>query len=84
MCKAVYPALLAARSSGSLTSSQVANAIAATAEGYAFPTNLDSDPPVGGLAPKTQNTMMTEALEAGMDPDAFAAMVEMLAVKRRA
>lgn len=84
MCKAVYPALLAALSSGALTSSQIANAIAATAEGYAFPTNLDSDPPVGGLAPKTQNTMMTEALEAGMNPDAFAAMVETQAVKRRA
>ena len=25
-----------------------------TAEGYSFPTNLDSDPPKGGLAPETQ------------------------------
>jgi ectoine hydroxylase-related dioxygenase (phytanoyl-CoA dioxygenase family) len=84
MCKAVYPALLAAQASGSLTSTQVANAIAATAEGYAFPTNLDSDPPVGGLAPKTQSALMAEALQAGMDPATFAAMVETQAVKRRA
>jgi len=83
MCKAVYPALLAAERTGSLTSAEIANAIAATAEGYAFPTNLDSDPPVGGLAPKTQNTMMTEALQAGMEPDAFAALVETQAAKRR-
>lgn len=84
MSKAVYPALLAARASGSLTSAQITNAIAATAEGYAFPTNLDSDPPVGGLAPKTQDTMMAEALQAGMEPEAFAALVEMQAAKRRA
>ena len=84
ICKAVYPALLAAKQSGALTTLQIANAIAATAEGYAFPTNLDSDPPVGGLAPKTQNTMMTEALQAGMEADAFAALVDQQAAKRRA
>ncbi len=27
--------------------------VRATAEGYAFPTNLDTNPPVGGLAPET-------------------------------
>ncbi|MDH4440051.1 MAG: phytanoyl-CoA dioxygenase family protein [Rhizobium sp.] len=84
MSKAVYPALLAARKSGTLTPAEIANAIAATAEGYAFPTNLDRDPPVGGLAPKTQNTMMTEALQAGMEPQAFVDLVESQAVKRRA
>ena len=84
MCKAVYPALLAARKSASLDPAEIANAMAATAEGYAFPTNLDRDPPVGGLAPKTQNTMMAQALEAGMDPDAFAALIDMQATKRKA
>src|SRR3712207_9357186 len=28
--------------------------VAASAEGYAFPTNLDHDQPIGGLAPETQ------------------------------
>jgi len=84
MCKAVYPALLAAERAGALTLAEIANAMAATAEGYAFPTNLDSDPPVGGLAPKTQNTMMAQALKAGMEPEAFAALVETQAAKRRA
>lgn len=84
MCKAVYPALLAAQTSGSLTLSQTANAIAATAEGYAFPTNLDSDPPIGGLAPKTQSIMMADALQARMEPDAFVALIEEQAAKRRA
>ncbi len=82
--KAVYPALLTARKADALTAAQIANVIAATAEGYAFPTNLDSDPPLGGLAPKTQNAMMTEALQAGMEPDRFAALVNKQAAKRRA
>ncbi len=39
------------------------NAIAACAEGYAFPTNLDRDPPIGGLAPETQAALMRRALK---------------------
>ena len=38
------------------------NAVAACAEGYAFPTNLDLDPPIGGLAPESQAAMMCRAL----------------------
>jgi len=36
--------------------------IAATAEGYAFPTNLDSDPPTGGLAPQSQAALLKRAV----------------------
>lgn len=63
MVKALYPVLRAAKKDGSLTESQIANAIAASAEGYSFPTNLDRDPPLGGMAPKTQAALVTEALE---------------------
>ena len=48
MCRAVFKSLKDAQ----LTPAQQHAAIAATAEGYSFPTNLDSDPPIGGLAPK--------------------------------
>jgi ectoine hydroxylase-related dioxygenase (phytanoyl-CoA dioxygenase family) len=58
MCKALYPVLLR----GDLTPDQIACTLAATAEGYAFPTNLDRDPPIGGMAPKTQKVLMFEAL----------------------
>jgi len=58
MCRALYPALL----SLGLAPGQAANAIAATAEGYPFPTNLDRDPPLGGLAPGSQAALMHEAL----------------------
>ena len=37
-------------------------AIAACAEGYAFPTNLDRDPPLGGLAPASQQDLLRRAL----------------------
>lgn len=52
-------------------------AIASCAEGYSFPTNLDTDPPVGGLAPETQAALMRRALSQGMSVEAFnAALTE--------
>lgn len=43
------------------------NVIAASAEGYAFPTNLDRDQPIDGLAPPTQADLVRQALAAGWD-----------------
>lgn len=62
MLRALYPELLDANSNGSITPQQRANIVAASAEGYAFPTNLDSDPPVNGMAPKTQNELVLASL----------------------
>ena len=42
-----------------LSDVQRAVVIAATAEGYAFPTNLDTNPPVGGLAPETDQERLS-------------------------
>jgi ectoine hydroxylase-related dioxygenase (phytanoyl-CoA dioxygenase family) len=36
--------------------------IAATADGYPFPTNLDKDPPIGGLAPPSQQALLHKAV----------------------
>lgn len=56
----------------------MANVIAATAEGYPFPTNLDRNPPIGGLAPKTQAAYLTEAIRDDWTQDDFeAAMIEL-------
>ena len=60
MCRAAYPALLALR--GTLSEAERAAAIAAMAEGYSFPTNLDTDPPTGGNAPVTQADLVRQAL----------------------
>ena len=36
--------------------------IAAACEGYAFPTNLDKDPPIGGMAPASQADIVRTAV----------------------
>lgn len=64
MSAALLPALLAMREAGAAPS-QLANVIAACAEGYAFPTNLDADQPVGGLAPPTQADILAQAVADG-------------------
>jgi len=80
MCRALYPVLLAQQAAG--TDEQVLrNAVAASAEGYAFPTDLDRDQPIGGLAPETQAELVWRALQEGWTPDALDA--ELLAQAER-
>jgi ectoine hydroxylase-related dioxygenase (phytanoyl-CoA dioxygenase family) len=62
ICEQVYPALLNAKKSGSLTNTEIEHVIAAAGEGYSFPCNLDLTPPVGGLAPASQQDILREAL----------------------
>jgi ectoine hydroxylase-related dioxygenase (phytanoyl-CoA dioxygenase family) len=71
MCRRLYPAIRALRAAGRLNDAETEAAIAAAAEGYAFPTNLDSDPPVGGLAPESQAALFRRALAAGLSDEAF-------------
>jgi ectoine hydroxylase-related dioxygenase (phytanoyl-CoA dioxygenase family) len=61
MVRAVYPALRAMKAAGR-TQRELLNAVVATAEGYAFPTNLDSDQPIGSLAPASQVDIVAAAL----------------------
>jgi ectoine hydroxylase-related dioxygenase (phytanoyl-CoA dioxygenase family) len=84
LAKAVYPALLAAKTAGRLGTAKIENAIAACADGYSFPTNLDRDPPLGGLAPKTQAALMREALEKLWPAEKFIAALDWQAASRLA
>ncbi|MDP2079596.1 MAG: phytanoyl-CoA dioxygenase family protein [Pseudotabrizicola sp.] len=77
MLRALYPAIRTARGLN------IANVIAASAEGYPFPTNLDSNPPVGGLAPKTQADFLREALAQDQGEDAFFGLLDALDAKNR-
>jgi hypothetical protein len=45
------------------------NVVVATAEGYAFPTNLDLDQPIGSLAPPSQVDTVLAALSDGATPE---------------
>lgn len=61
MVRALYPVLLTRQTAG-VDERTLRNVVAASAEGYAFPTNLDRDQPIGGLAPETQAELVHRAL----------------------
>jgi len=82
MSIALYPVLRSLRTDGLLSDMECANAIAACAEGYSFPTNLDRDPPLGGLAPQTQQALMLKALHEDWDVPTFSAAIEAQARRR--
>jgi ectoine hydroxylase-related dioxygenase (phytanoyl-CoA dioxygenase family) len=84
MCKLIYPHALKSHQDGTLTASELTASIAATAEGYPFPTNLDRDPPVGGLAPESQQAFFKRAISEGMDQNMFAEQLDHMANKQRA
>lgn len=65
--KAVYPFIKSLAEKGALTPREADNAVAATAEGYPFPCNLDLDPPIGGMAPPSQQDTVRQALAEGWD-----------------
>ena len=68
MVNAVYPSLRTRLASG-LDRGAAANVVSACAEGYAFPTNLDRDQPVDGLAPPSQADLMNRALDEDWTPE---------------
>jgi hypothetical protein len=61
MSVAVAPALQDMAADGA-SPAVIANVIAACAEGYPFPANLDLDQPVGDLAPPTQADILMRAV----------------------
>ncbi|MXY11416.1 MAG: hypothetical protein F4033_15465 [Acidimicrobiaceae bacterium] len=68
MVHAVYPRLRSRLASG-LDRAAAANVVACCAEGYAFPTNLDRDQPVDGLAPPSQADLMIQGLDEDWTPE---------------
>ncbi|GAA2664504.1 phytanoyl-CoA dioxygenase family protein [Streptomyces vastus] len=68
VANAVYPVLLKRKAEGA-RQEWLDTVIAACAEGYPFPTNLDSDPPVDGLAPPSQADLVRRALGEDWTPE---------------
>ena len=68
MVNAVFPRLRSRLASG-LDRAAAANVVSACAEAYAFPTNLDRDQPVDGLAPPSQADLMNRALDEDWTPE---------------
>lgn len=80
MVRALYPVWR----DGSLTPEQITCGLAASAEGYSFPTNLDRDPPLGGMAPQTQSALVAEALAGDWPAERLFAALDAQAEKKRA
>ena len=79
MSLALYPVLV----DGAFSDRERANVIAASAEGYAFPTNLDRDPPVDGLIPLSPAELMERALARGASAKEWEAEVAAMDLRRR-
>jgi len=80
---AIYPTLRARKAAGA-TDRELHNVVAASAEGYAFPTNLDSDQPVGSLNPESQAELVLRALDGDWPPEQLVAELEAQAGRRAA
>lgn len=66
ICVSIYQELLELSAKGRVA--DVLRVIACSAEGYAFPTNLDKDQPIGGLNPETQAELLQRAVTERMAP----------------
>ncbi len=84
MCKRLYAGLLAEVNARALTNVEARRALACAAGGYAFPTNLDTDPPVGGLAPQTQYELIVHSLGQQRPPEEVATLLDQQAERRKA
>ncbi|WP_420336345.1 phytanoyl-CoA dioxygenase family protein [Roseibium sp.] len=83
MSRLLYPVLLEKTRSGVWSRAEIEAAVSACAEGYSFPTSLDTDPPVGGLAPETQKQLFLKALGEEMSPEEFAKALAVQSARRQ-
>ncbi|MGW7823250.1 phytanoyl-CoA dioxygenase family protein [Streptomyces puniciscabiei] len=81
VANAVFPVLLRRAAEGA-GEAWLENVIAASAEGCPFPTNLDSDPPVDGLAPPAQADLVRRAVREKWTPERLRAQLRAGAQRR--
>jgi ectoine hydroxylase-related dioxygenase (phytanoyl-CoA dioxygenase family) len=82
MSVAIYPELQKAKANG-VSDDLLANVIASCAEGYAFPTNLDRDQPVGRLTPESQSEILQSALTSKLSTTELEKPLHALADRQR-
>ena len=84
MCVLTYPRAKKHFDGETLSIFEIKAAVAAIAEGYSFPTNLDNDPPKGGLAPETQQALFLRALKSKMNRVEFENELKLMDDKKTA
>jgi ectoine hydroxylase-related dioxygenase (phytanoyl-CoA dioxygenase family) len=81
--RAIYPTLLERKAVG-VDGAFIDNAVAASAEGYPFPTNLDRDQPVDGrLTPQSQAELVRQAVAEDWSADALGEVFDAYDQRRR-
>lgn len=84
MMLALYPPLLRRMEQGQIDEQGMQAVIAMSADGYSFPTNLDTDPPLHGMAPQTGQQLLKQALDERWEVGRLSDAVEAMRVKRLA
>jgi ectoine hydroxylase-related dioxygenase (phytanoyl-CoA dioxygenase family) len=83
MSRVLYPVVRERLASGAMSREQAHRAVAACAEGYSFPTNLDRDPPGASLMSESQQALMLRALAEGWPATRFDEELTAQARRRR-
>lgn len=78
--KEIYPTLL--DKVNSLDPLQLEAIISASADGYSFPSNLDTDPPLQGMAPQTAQALLSQALDQQWSTEKFHQAMDQHKAKR--
>jgi len=84
MINAVYPVLLDMKRGSGIKDCFLNDILTAIAEGYSFPTNLDTDPPKGGYAPIPEKQLVLRAIEDLWPPEKLRNSLAEYAERRRA
>lgn len=82
MANALFPVLLRRKTEGA-SDDWLRRVVAATAEGYPFPTDLDLDPPVDGMAPPSQADTLWQAVTEEWAPERLRKELRAAATRRR-
>jgi len=80
---AIYPVLRAMTIDHGVDVRSLGPVLGAACDGYAFPTNLDRDPPLDGLTPPNQADIVREALCRGWEPQKLATALADQVERRR-
>ena len=80
--KEIYPVLL--EKVNSLDPLQLQAIICASADGYSFPSNLDTVPPLQGMSPQTAQALLSQALELQWPTEKFRKAMDQHSAKRNA
>ena len=82
LSKALYPTLLA-KWQYDLTELEKSALLSAVCDGYSFPSNLDTDAPVAGMAPMTHAQLMCRALDENLPLSDYLQAMEQHRSKRQ-